>query len=103
LVVCSLVAALPIAASAAKITLCTCDPLPTLLTQESQLSDDVQPNGTGDVQYEFVNLTGSLINDLVFSTTIKTGLSTTMLTDDGDSRLCWHGTGCFPSCAGWIA
>ena len=85
LVVCSLVAALPVAASAAKIIVCsTCDPLPILLTQESQLSADIQPNGTDDVQYEFVNLTGSLIDDLVFSTYIDKQLSTTMLTDDGD-------------------
>jgi hypothetical protein len=95
---CSLFTALPIAASAAKINICsTCDPLPILLTQESQLSSDVQLNGNSDVQYEFLNLTGSLIDDLVFSTTIDENLSTTMLTADGDFT-CDAPDGYFLSC-----
>jgi hypothetical protein len=87
LALCGLVAALPSGASAAKIIVCsTCDPVPILLTQESQL-DAVQPADTdvnGDLTVEYLNLTGSLINDLVFSTTINENLSTTMLSADGD-------------------
>ena len=85
LALCGLLAALPSGAFAAKIIVCsTCDPLPIPLTQESQLSSDVQLNGTADVQYEFLNLTGSLIDDLVFATTINDNLSVSMLTNDGD-------------------
>ena len=87
LVVCGLFTALPIAASAARIIVCsTCDPVPVLLTQESQLND-VQPSDTdanGDQTVEYLNLTGSLINDLVFTTTINSGLSVSMLSADGD-------------------
>src|SRR5271170_3774087 len=61
LLACGLFTALPIAASAARIIVCsTCDPIPVLLTQESQL-DDVQPADTdenGDLTVEYLNLTG---------------------------------------------
>jgi hypothetical protein len=87
LLVCSLAAALPIAASAAKIILCsTCDPLPIPITPTNNALDQVQASSTtgGDLSLEFVNLTGVIMDNLVFGTTIDTGLSTQMLESDGD-------------------
>ena len=100
LLVCSLVAALPIAASAAKIILCsTCDPLPIPITPTNNALDQVDASATtdGNLDLEFVNLTGSIMDDLVFGTTINTGLSTALLSADGDFT-CDPGTGLFLSC-----
>lgn len=101
---CGLVAALPVAASAAKIVLCSsCDPLPIPITLTNNALDQVQPSSTtdGGLALEFVNLTGTIMDDLVFGTTITAGLSTTQqaaLVADGDFT-CDPGTGLFLSCA----
>jgi hypothetical protein len=99
LALCGLVAALPSGAFAAKIIVCsTCDPVPILLTQESQL-DEVQPSATNsDVVVEYLNLTGTLIDDLVFSTQINAGLSDATLEAD-KAFTCDAPDGYFLSCA----
>src|SRR5271168_3075317 len=85
---CGLLAALPIAASAAKLVVCsTCDPIPTILTATNNVLNQVQPSAAdanGDLTVEYLNLTGNIIDDLVFSTTINQGLSASQLQADDD-------------------
>jgi hypothetical protein len=99
-----LVAALPIAGSAAEIHLCTtCDPLPIPITVTNNALDEVQASDTsgGGLTLEFINLTGSIMDDLVFGTTITAGLDATQqaaLVADGDFT-CAVDTGLFLNCA----
>jgi hypothetical protein len=82
LVGCGLAAALPIAASAADIHLCTtsCDPTPTPLlpgtgeaTFQATINASLAANST-PVDDTFINETGTIIDDLSFDTTIDGGL-----------------------------
>lgn len=100
LVVCGLGAALPIAGSAAEIHLCsTCDPPPIPITPTDNTLSEVQAdNSSGDLTLTFINLTGIIMDDLVFGTTIDTQLSTQMLQDDHDFT-CDVDTGLFMNCA----
>jgi hypothetical protein len=102
LALCGLVAALPSGAFAAKIIVCsTCDPLPVILTETNGALSQVQPgaaDSNGDLTVEYLNLTGSIIDDLVFSTTINKNLSATTLEDDGDFQ-CVAPDGFFLQCA----
>ena len=96
-----LVAALPIAGSAAEIHLCTtCDPLPIPITVTNGALNDVQASDTteGGLTLEFINLTGSIMDNLVFGTTINTGLNTAQLEADNDFT-CAVDTGLFMNCA----
>jgi hypothetical protein len=96
---CGLVAALPIAASAAKIVMCsTCDPTPIILTQTNGALNDLQPDGAQTVTDEFVNETGTLLDDIVYTTTINKGLDPTMLANDGDFT-CDAPNGFYLNCA----
>jgi hypothetical protein len=102
LALCGLVAALPSGASASKIIVCnTCDPLPVILTDTNGALSQVQPgaaDASGDLTVEYLNLTGSIIDDLVFSTTINKGLSASMLQTDGDFQ-CVAPDGFFLQCS----
>jgi hypothetical protein len=102
LALCGLVAALPSGASAAKIIVCsTCDPLPVILTETNGALSQVQPgaaDSSGDLTVEYLNLTGSIIDDLVFSTQINTGLSASTLQTDKDFQ-CTAPDGFFLQCA----
>jgi hypothetical protein len=96
-----LVAALPIAASAAEIHLCTtCDPLPIPITLTNGALNDVQAADTtdGSLTLEFLNLTGSIMDNLEFGTTINKGLSTSQLEADNDFT-CAVDAGLFMNCA----
>ena len=90
LALCGLVAALPSGAFASKIIVCsTCDPLPVILTETNGALSEVQPGATdsnGDLTVEYLNLTGSIIDDLVFSTQINKGLSASTSRRTGISR-----------------
>jgi hypothetical protein len=97
---CSLAAVLPIAASAAKIVLCsTCDPVPIPITPTNNALDQVQASATtnGNLSLEFINLTGVIMDNLVFGTTIDTGLNTAQLEADSDFT-CLAPDGYFLSC-----
>lgn len=97
--ICGLAAALPIAASAAKIIMCsTCDPTVIPLTQTNGALSDLQPNGSETVTDEFLNLTGTILDNIEYSTTINTGLSASMLATDQDFT-CQAPNGFFLSCA----
>ena len=99
LAACGLIAVFPIAASAARIVLCSnCDPLPVPITQTSNPLNDIQPDGSSQVNYEFINLTGSIIDDLSFTTTINAGLDPMMLANDGDFT-CVAPNGYYLNCA----
>jgi hypothetical protein len=103
LALCGLVATLPGGASASKIIVCnTCDPLPVILTATNGALSQVQPADadptTGDLTVEYLNLTGSIIDDLVFSTTINKGLSASTLATDGDFQ-CVAPDGFFLQCS----
>lgn len=99
LLVCGLVAAFPIAASSAKIVICnTCDPVPMPITPTSDPLNNLQPNGSDTVTDEFLNLTGSILDDLSFSTTINAGLNPTVLAADGDFT-CDAPNGFYLNCA----
>jgi hypothetical protein len=101
---CSLVAALPIAGSAAEVHLCsTCDPLPIPITLTNGALNDVQASDTtgGGLTLEFINLTGSIMDNLEFGTTIA-ALGT--LTSSQQAALasdftCAVDTGLFLNCA----
>jgi hypothetical protein len=98
---CSLLAALPIAGSAAEIHLCTtgCDPTLTPITLSDDTLDEVSAADAvdGTQTLEFINLTGSIMDNLVFETTINQGLSTATLSADGDFT-CALDTGLFLNC-----
>ncbi len=96
---CSLVAALPIAASAAKLVMCsTCDPTPIPLTLTNGALNDLQPDGTASVTDEFLNLTGTILDDIVYTTTINAGLDPTVLASDKDFT-CVAPNGFYLNCA----
>jgi hypothetical protein len=102
LALCGLVTALPSGASASKIIVCnTCDPLPVILTDTNGALSQVQPgaaDASGDLTVEYLNLTGSIIDDLVFSTQINKGLSASTLANDGDFQ-CVAPDGFFLQCS----
>jgi hypothetical protein len=102
LALCGLVAALPSGAFAAKIIVCsTCDPLPVILTETNGALGDVQPgaaDSNGDLTVEYLNLTGSIIDDLVFSTQITAGLSLTQM-ETNDDFSCVAPDGFFLACS----
>jgi hypothetical protein len=90
LAICGFVMALPVVAPAStKIIVCSsCDPPPVTLTASNGALGEVQAstaaeNG-GNQTVEYLNETGSIIDDLVFSTTINAGLSVSTLQKDGD-------------------
>jgi hypothetical protein len=101
---CGFVAALPTVVSAStKIIVCSsCDPIPVILTETNGALGDVQATAAaqdgGDLTVEYLNLTGSIIDDLVFSTTIATGLDPTKLQQDGDFE-CAAPDGYFLQCS----
>jgi hypothetical protein len=101
LALCGLVTALPSGAFAAKIIVCsTCDPLPIPITPTDDTLDQVQASSTvdGNLTLTFVNLTGVIMDDLVFGTTINEGLSAAQLSADNDFT-CAVDVGLFLNCA----
>jgi hypothetical protein len=99
-----LVAALPIAASAAEIHLCTtCDPLPIPITVTNGALNDVQASDTtdGGLTLEFINLTGSIMDNLEFGTTIAAleNLNSSQQAALASDFTCDVDTGLFLNCA----
>jgi hypothetical protein len=99
-----LVAALPIAASAAEIHLCTtCDPTLTPITATNGALNDVQAYDTtgGGLTLEFINLTGSIMDNLEFGTTIAAlgSLDPTQEAALASDFTCAVDTGLFLNCA----
>ncbi|HTR39649.1 MAG TPA: hypothetical protein VMH80_27435 [Bryobacteraceae bacterium] len=76
----------------------SCDPIPIPLTQTNGALNDLQPDGSDSVTDEFLNLTGTLLDDLSFSTTINKNLDPSMLANDGDFT-CVAPNGFYLNCA----
>jgi len=80
-----------------KICSSSCDP-PTIidLTQTNGALNDVVATGADNVNYEFLNLTGTIIDDLAFTAAITPELDPTML---GGLFSCTAPNGFFLNCA----